>query len=160
MEFRQVPYRARRQNHQTLRAQDHSRLSRSDLCYRGCPGFEIAPSPVLAYGPRGRSKASTPLCLFGEPRLIGLELLDRSPKASFIAHLPDETFQRTLGSKPHGKPHTRVDSDNKKRRIMRIEFTLAVVGTLFLAAGCADTQPQTYYGEPIHGGQAMSSSTY
>src|SRR5882724_471035 len=43
---------------------------------------------------------------------------------------------------------------------MRIECTLAVVGTLFLAAGCADTQPQTPYGEPIHGGQAMSSSIY
>src|SRR5258708_28969849 len=65
MEFRKVSDRTRRQNHQALRAQDHSRLPRSDFCYRSRPGFEIAPSPVLAYGLRGQSKASTPLWLFG-----------------------------------------------------------------------------------------------
>ena len=44
---------------------------------------------------------------------------------------------------------------------MRIEFTLATVGTLLFAAGCADTPRQTYYGtDTIHGGQVMSSSTY
>src|SRR5258708_2186714 len=44
---------------------------------------------------------------------------------------------------------------------MRIEITLATVGTLLFAAGCADTPRQTYYGtDTIHGGQVMSSSTY
>src|SRR5258708_1716821 len=49
----------------------------------------------------------------------------------------------------------------RRGAVMRIISTLAIVGTLFFAAGCADTQRHAYYGtEPVQGAQVMSSPTY